>query len=75
MECPTCEQELNYHDYYFSGRQESRCGNSGNGLHYPASDYKKLGDIYKCENEECESFEESFYTKLPSDELIEGYPC
>ena len=74
MECPYCEQELHYNDYYYTGRPENFYGTAGNGIHYPASNYKKLGDIYKCDNEECEMFDEHFYTD-ERDELHEGYPC
>lgn len=60
--CPYCEQELLYHDYF--GRL---C------LH---QDGKVLGDIYKCDNEDCEVYNESFYTYRDTpDELHEGYPC
>ena len=61
MKCPYCGEELEYHDYY------------GNGI--PGrNDFKKIGDIFKCENEECEAYEEHFYTDR-NDELCEGYPC
>lgn len=61
MECPYCEGELRYHDYY--------------GLGIPMrEDFKKLGDIYMCDNEECEAYQEHFYTDQ-NDELREGYPC
>lgn len=61
MECTYCEEELNYHDYY------------GRGIPMRGG-FEKLGDIYKCENEECEMFEEHFYTDK-QDNLHEGYPC
>lgn len=62
MECPYCEEELNDHDYY------------GRGI--PGrSDFQKVGDIYKCENEECEAYQQTFYTRGNNDELHEGYPC
>lgn len=62
MECPYCEKELNYHDYF--GRIASH------------QDGKVLGNIYTCENEECEMYQESFYTyrDRPYD-IQEGYPC
>ena len=74
MECPYCKEELFYHDYYFTGRPASFHGTTGNGLYYPEQDYKKLGDIFKCENEDCEAFDEHFYTDI-YDDLNEGYPC
>ena len=61
MECPYCETELSYHDYY--GRL---CAHQ---------DGKKLGDIYKCENEDAECYGTHFHTRGESDELHEGYPC
>lgn len=65
MECPYCNQELEWHDYF------------GNLDHNTISGINKKGDIYKCTNEECESetFNYYFYTRLDNDELKEGYPC
>ena len=65
MNCLYCEKELKYHDWYGTnmplGEHSSRVPN-------------KRGDIYKCENEECDQYEGFFYTKN-GDELFEGYPC
>lgn len=61
MNCLYCDEELKLHDYY--GR--------GNPFR---SDFVKIGDIFKCENEECEAFDEHFYTDQ-NDELFQGYPC
>lgn len=61
MECPYCEEELQYHDYY------------GFGNPY-GPQFVKQGDIYKCDNDSCEMYEEHFYTDK-QDELHEGYPC
>lgn len=36
--------------------------------------FEKIGDIFKCENEECEMFDEHFYTDRQGN-LQEGYPC
>ena len=60
MECPYCEKELIYHDYYgfFASHQSG----------------EKIGDIFKCENEYCELFDEHFYTDKEGN-LNEGYPC
>ncbi len=75
MECPECEEELVNHDYYYCGRPESFYGTAGNGIHYPATpNYRKLGDIFKCGNEECECFDEHFYTDEQGN-LHHGYPC
>lgn len=60
MECPYCEQELTYDDWYGTNMGYHRENN-------------KLGDIYKCENESCEAFEEHFHTR--NEELVQGYPC
>lgn len=75
MECPYCEKELIYQDYYYTGRPEGFFGTVANGIHYKqSSDYKKLGDIYKCFNEECQRYQEHFYTDMHGD-IHEGYPC
>lgn len=62
MECPYCGEELECIDYY--------------GHYLGNNNWDKLGDIYKCENQECESevFGYGFYTDL-NDNLHEGYPC
>ncbi len=65
MNCPYCNGELTWHDYF------------GKLNHKSMSGIDKRGDIYKCENEECESetFNYCFHTYLPDGELKEGYPC
>jgi len=70
-ECPYCKQELSYHDWFYTGNHAAY--EKG----YEGSGFKKLGDIYKCGNEDCDSqsFNYSFYTRIGSDELLEGYPC
>jgi hypothetical protein len=60
MNCPNCKQELKYHDWFGTNMGFTRIA-------------KKIGDIYKCENEECENYEQFFYTRR--EELFEGYPC
>lgn len=60
MDCPTCNRELEWHDWYGTNMGSTREPN-------------KLGDIYICQNEECESYEEHFHTR--QGELCEGYPC
>ena len=64
MNCPYCEQELKWHDWF------------GTNMRFDGSGDKK-GDIYECKNEErdSQSFNYSFYTRLNDDELKEGYPC
>lgn len=61
MECPYCEMELTIWDYY--------------GLGIPGrEDFRKIGDIFKCQNEECEACDSTFYTD-EREELYEGFPC
>lgn len=62
MDCPYCEEELNCTDYYGRGNPNS-------------FDFVKTGDIYKCENEECEMYNESQHTRDDSGELHDGFPC
>lgn len=62
MECLYCGEELKYHDWFGVNMKFDGTG-------------EKRGDIYKCENEKCEAYEETFYTRNGSDELHEGYPC
>ncbi|MFQ3543532.1 hypothetical protein Q7A53_05550 [Halobacillus rhizosphaerae] len=70
MECPCCESELAYEDWYYTGNY------SAYEKGYEDSGFKKLGDIYKCSNEECDYFEEYFHTRNNDDsQLFEGYPC
>jgi hypothetical protein len=62
MECPYCDVELEYHDYFGRIAQHQ--------------DGHVAGDIYVCENEACDAFQQHFYTyRDKPDELIEGYPC
>jgi len=62
-ECPSCGIELEYHDYF--GKY------TGQGM----SGIEKKGTIYKCANESCTSFDESFYEYTAEGILREGYPC
>lgn len=61
FECPYCGEELVCVDYF--GRVAKH------------QDGKILGDIYKCFNEECDRYEEHFYSYRDRSELHEGYPC
>ena len=61
MDCPYCEEELNYEDYYGRGIP----GREG---------FEKIGDIYRCDSEGCEMYQEHFHTDS-DDNLQEGYPC
>ncbi len=65
MNCPYCNAELEYHDFY--GNYDSRYGFT-----------KKNGNIYVCPNgrngsELCE-YDGHFYDRNDN-ELREGYPC
>jgi len=62
LECPYCETELHYDDYF--------------GRIFPHQDGHVEGDIYKCLNEDCEMFEEFFHAHRDNlDDIHEGYPC
>jgi len=68
MNCPYCNGELNCFDYY---------GKRKVAEHYythPQSWIEKEGNIYKCDNEECEGYEQHFYSDV-NENLYEGYPC
>jgi hypothetical protein len=71
MECPYCGNELIWNDYF------GKIKHSEHYWLYPQSWIEKRGDIYKCENEDCDSgvFNSFFYTYGNNDELKEGYPC
>lgn len=60
MECPYCSQEMDCHDFY--------------GHYLGNGNWNKQGDIYKCNNEKCEAYEQHFYTDVQGN-LHEGYPC
>lgn len=68
LECLCCGEELTWHDYYGKRKVAEHYYSS------PQSWIEKEGDIYKCENENCESYEGHFYTDS-QDNLYEGYPC
>ena len=63
IECPYCGKELILYDWF--------------GTQMFTSSLQKMGDIYKCENQECESgiFNYYFYTYDENYGLHEGYPC
>ena len=67
MECPYCNQELAYHDFYGKNLRLDSFNRVKDG-------FVKSGDIYICNNENCEYYEEHFYTDK-NEELHEGYPC
>lgn len=67
MECPYCGEELYYDDFYGKNLHLDSFGKVKDG-------FIKEGDIYACNNEECE-YQGYFYTCSFDDELHEGYPC
>lgn len=67
MECPYCGEELKCTDFYGRNLHLDSFGRVKEG-------FEKQGDIFRCNNEECDHYCESFYTDL-RDELHEGYPC
>ena len=67
MECPECEEELQYVDFYGRNLHLDSFGRVKDG-------FEKEGDIFKCKNEHCTSYEEFFRTSY-NGELRYGYPC
>ena len=67
MHCPGCTQELTYVDFYGTNLSLDSFGKVRPG-------FNKYGDIYKCENKNCDYFDEHFHTDKEGD-LVEGYPC
>lgn len=63
MECPYCKKELSYIDKY--------------GKYLGNGNWLNTGEIFQCDNLECESgvFDFFFYTYEDSEKLYEGYPC
>ena len=68
MNCPYCEEELLYEDHYGLNLSMDSFNRTRPG-------YKKIGDIYRCDNEECEVYGEHFHVLVNTDEVREGYPC
>lgn len=67
MDCPYCDKELKCTDFYGKNLRLDSFGRVRDG-------FVKEGDIFKCSNEECVAYNESFYTDS-REELHEGYPC
>lgn len=67
MECPYCGEELKWDDVYGRNLRLDRWDRIKEG-------FQKEGDIYACNNEECE-YQGHFYTCSSNSELHEGYPC
>lgn len=67
MECPYCETDLTCTDFYGRNLRLDSLDRVKDG-------FEKEGDIFRCDNEDCEMYEESFYTDR-FDELHDGYPC
>ena len=67
--CPNCGEELKYYDYF---------GKVKHADHYylhPQSWIEKTGEIFKCINENCDSFDEYFYSYNNDNIVHSGYPC
>lgn len=60
MRCPYCGMSLTWIDYY--------------GVHTGTECRDKIGDIFECDNKECDAYHEYFYTDKEGN-LREGYPC
>ena len=59
MDCPYCNEELRYDNYF--------------GYIAPHQSGEVLGDIYECHNDDCEA--RNFYVyRNGNGELNEGYP-
>jgi len=67
-DCLCCGEELKYEDYYGRNMHLDNFGFVKDG-------FEKTGDIYKCDNEECEMYGEYFYVLVGDYEVREGYPC
>lgn len=67
MKCPNCTEELKHVD----------CYGEGNYAAYEKYGYgwKKLGDIWECDNEDCCMGNDNFYHTDAAGELYDGYPC
>ena len=68
MQCPECGNDMAYVDYY--GRMQY----TEHYYRYPRSWIEKIGDIYKCTNDNCDYFQEYFHTNAVGD-MEYGYPC
>ena len=69
MNCPYCNEELEYYDYFGSMTYADHY------YLYPQSWIEKKGEIFKCMNENCGHFNEFFYCYDSNNILHEGYPC
>ena len=70
MQCPYCGEELYEIDYY------GKIKYADHYWIYPHSWIERIGGIFQCPNEECESqvFNRYFYDE-DDGYLLEGYPC
>ncbi len=68
FECPVCNEPLTYVDYF---------GQIKHAEHYytrPQSWIERKGEMYQCNNEECEGFQERYYAYDNEDRLRDGVP-
>jgi len=68
MDCPICSVDLSCIDYFGKVKYAEHY------WIYPQSWIEKEGDIYKCNNEDCEGFQEVYHTHGNSNELHDGHP-
>lgn len=67
MYCPYCNVELMWDDVFGKNLRLDSWNRVKPG-------FEKIGDIYRCGNEECE-YQGYFYMLESNDNLYEGYPC
>jgi sarcosine oxidase delta subunit len=76
MDCPYCGQELKEEDTF--GNTDYCLNAIGYHPDYPVTrNPVKVGNIYQCDNPDCENYQEYFYTldEEGGQHLHEGYPC
>jgi hypothetical protein len=59
--CPCCNLPLVYNDVF--------------GFLFPNQSGEIVGDIFRCENEKCDYYQEFFHSFYADLEIRNGYPC
>jgi len=59
--CPSCGDDLIYNDFF--------------GKLFPNQSGDVDGEIYKCDNNSCDYFQEFFHVFNSDGEIRNGYPC